>query len=872
MDGSTSYVDACKKLEEEIPSKEEGTSYVLVAPEGFGKTETIGYLRDRLQPEGIKFFRGSSYLKTELSRYHLFNEILNDAFDEFRNRNIEELMNGYIELLKGDDSGSTVIIAEGLESVSDESRDFFLYLSRLTKKYNFKLIGSFTTNFVESSRLSRRFLQLLETEEQVKTIHLEKMKVDDFRFFLGINGYNLPDRFVNDLFRVVDGNINTLKYTLQYYEDHGIINGEKEVDDVVYRFFPIPQAVEIHYERILSELTEKQAFVAELLALIEEETTYTRLGRLAGVDDTDMLKVLSKLEKSGVVSEKGLKYDISNYRIRDFILSRMSNTRKLQIYYTMSKSDLFVELPLQMQLYILLQKGEIEYIGRIIEEQGSSIISKFASLRSLIDFLTDFLEKAEKMTYSVTASLTRCEALELLGEAEGASACYEGIISEHPSEIVPKISLARLNTHRGEYSSALELIEKIGASEKVSDTEIGLLYLAKGSVLLKKREYASAYEITDKARNILKTAGDSGKEAEALNILGNVCLETFRHGEAMRFYEESLEINRSLGLLGNAAKNLNNIGILKSYEGEYSEAIGIFNELIENSYLTGDLVTRAYSTYNLAETYYITGRVDEVRSYIPSAIKLVELADRNDLKYRFFRFLSILYLNELEVRSSLEASEKALEAVNRNKDGELYKIAYAMKEFSHELVTGEKSDILPSLFLEELPEDEEFLPIFYSMAAIFFVFRGDFENANNAADICIRRAADMGERYGVLMSIVHKGLVLFYQGDEAGLEKYLESCPPPDTGVRKYDYLIRALEISCMAGRVSRDEFMGHVKSLSKDERSTINLVRLYKETIVFLSLKRKYGEIPEMKEMLEIIPNNFKYAFNSFAENTSIT
>ncbi len=869
MDGSASYLDTCKKLLDEFSEDGKGSCYLLISPEGHGKSEIVAYLQDKLKPGGVRFFRGSSYYKSELARYHVFNEILNDAFEEVRNRDSEELIKGYLDLIAKSGPSKPVIIVEGLESVSDESRDFFLYLSRLTGKHNFKLIGTFTTNFAHSGNVGRRFLELLETEELVNSIHIDRMRLDDFKFYLDVRSYNLPERFVNDLFRLVDGNINTLKYTLKYYEDHGIINGEREVDDVLYRFFPIPQALEIHYERIFSELTEKQSFVADLLALIEEETSYKRLSRLASIDVSETLRILSKLEKAGIVVEQEMKYDISNYRLRDFIQGRMSNTRKLQIFSVLSESDIFGELPLQMQLNILLQQGEVDYVDKLLQEQGSSIIYKFASLKSLISFLTEFLEKGK---HSPIVCLTKCEALGMLGESDSAISCYEDVISEFPDNIMPKLNLARIKANAGKYSTALDLIGQIGSASDLDGTGRGLVSLVKSDVLSKKRDYEEAYKIASEAREILRSEGNREKEAEALNVLGNVCLETFRHDEAMKYYEEALQINRNLGMLVNSAKNLNNIAILKSYRGNYDETVRIFKELIENSYLTGDLLTRAYSTYNIAETYYLIGKIEEAKSYTPSAVRLAELSNIKDLKYRFFRFLSVLYLNELDVRNSLEASEKALEAVSENKNGEFYKIAYAMREFFSELVTKEPSDILPSLFLEDFPVDEEYLPIFYSMGAIYFVFKGDFVNANWSADKCMERADKMGEKYGTLMARLHKALVLFYQNEGDELAEFVQSCPGPNTGSRKYDYLMKVLSLSSRAAGMSRKDFERGIEEISKDQRQAVDLVRLYKETIVLLTLKRTYGVPIETGKIVAAIPNHFKYAFNVFAENNSIS
>lgn len=871
MESTAFYLDICKNLSKQIFGDSSGSCHVLIGGEGTRKNEAISYIQEELRKEKINFYRGSNYFKAELAKYHIFNEILNDALGEMKNRSVEELMNGYNGLIESNNGKGTVLLIEGLESVSDESKDFFFYLSRMAQKKGLKLIGTFTTGKTVNDPYNSRFLRLLETEGFLNTIHVEKMRIEDLRFFLEKKGYNLPDRFVNDLFRLVNGNINTLKYTLKYYEEHGIINANKEVDDVVYRFFPIPQGLEIHYERVLSELTDEQNFVAELLALLQEETTYQKISRLAGLSDTMTLNILSKLEETGIVNEEGLKYDISNYRIRDFILGRLSNTRKLEIYSRMSESDLFPELPVQMQMNVLLQKGEIDAIGSSLIEMGSSVISKFVSLNSLIDFMTAFLEKSGDERYNYAAMLAKCEAVQQQGDKETSSSCYEDLISRYPDMIMPKVNLAKLDADWGNYDEALELIDGISADKDVKDSDVGMLYLAKGLIMMKKHKYPQAMEITERARSILSASGNKAEEAEALNTLGNICLETFKDREAMKYYEEALKINTEYKYLNHAGKNLNNIAIGKSYVGEYCESIEMFNQLIENSYLTGNLITRAFATYNLAETYYIVGRIDEVRSNIPSAVKLVELANRNNLRYRFFRFLSILHLNELDVDACYDSCEKALKAVDNDRDSQFYRIVYAMREFFSELLGNGKSDILPSLILEEMPEDEEFLPIFYSLGAIFFVLRGEMENALKVADTCIRRADSINERYGVLMSRLHKALVLFYKGDKDELAEFLAECPNGDTGVLKYDLLKKTLDLSCKTPGMSKEKFLKEIEKISEMQREAVDLVRLYKETIVIVTLKREFGVTADLSWIMEHIPNNFKQAFNTFAENISI-
>lgn len=866
---SMSYSDICNKLVNAVSGDATGSCCILVSPAGRGKSEIISYLQNHLDPDDVRFMSGSNLFRSEPSKYHVFNEILNEANGEVENRDTKELIDGFVKLFTDNSSNRVVIVIEGLESISEESRDFFLYLARLSEKYNFRLVGTYSSDASQEGDEPDRFLELAKSDKNVQAVIVERLNMDDFKFLLKSKGYNLPDRFVNDLYRLVGGNVDMLRYTLKYYENHRIINEDKEVDDVLYRFFPIPQALEIHYERIFSNLNREQAFLADLIALIDDGATSQKISKLAGIQEPEARKMLADLDKAGILSRKNRRYDISNYRLRDFIQTRISHSRKQEIYSILSESDSFVELPLSMQLNILLQRGKLSLVGKILQEQGPSILHKFWSLKSLISFLTAFLEKRP---HSVDAYLTKCEALEMMGESDSAISCYEGAISEFPENIKPRLSLARINSNSGRYDLAIDLIDQTISSSKLDTLGMGMVSLEKSYALMKKRDYAQSYKVAKESRELLKNARSKEKEAEALNILGNICLETFRHDKARRYYEESLEINRSLGMLVNAAKNLNNIAILESYQGNYDETVKIFKELIEESYLTGDLLTRAYSTYNIAEAYYLLGQISEAKSYVPSAISLAKISNRNDLQYRFFRFLSILNLNELDVNGSLETATKALEAVKDNKDGEFYKVAYAMKEFYNVLLTKEDSNILPSLFMQEFPDDEEYLPIFYSMGVIYFVFKGDFANANKTAEICIRRADQMGERYGVLMSRLHKGLALFYQNDVSNLSEFLKSCPETDTGVEKYDFLMKILKLSSVAHSTPMEEYLEGVNRLSENQRSSANLVTLYKETIVMFTLKRVYGASIDFNKIEESIPNNFKGVFNSFMENNPLS
>lgn len=869
MDRSASFLDICNRLVKEVSEYRSGSGYVLVSPVGRGKGEILAYLQEKLVPEGVKFFTGSSHLKTELARYHLYNEILNDALNEISTRDVNGLMNGFVILMEENGGGRNVIVVEGLESVSDESRDFFLYLSRLCKQYNCILIGTYSTNFEKEDEGRGPFLDLIESEPLVEPIFIDRLNKNDFSFLLKNKGYNLPERFVDDLFMLVGSNIEMLRYTLKYYENHGIIDENKEVDDVLYRFFPIPQALEIYYEKILSDLEESQAFLVDMIALIQEETTAAKISRLAGIQEHDGNITLGELEKAGVVVEKNGRYDISNYRLRDIIQNRMTHARKLEIFSVLSESDSFAELPIQMQLNILLQGGKLDLVENILHEQGSSVTYGFGSLKALVSFLTEFIEKRP---HSVDAHLARCEALELMGESDSAISCYEDAILEFPDNLMPKMKLSHLTSNSGKYNASLKLLDQIASSVILDDLGRGLLGLEKSYALFKKRDYEQAHKTALEAKNYLKSAGDREKEAEALNILGNICLETFKHDEARKYYEESLNINRSLGRLMQASRNLNNLAILDSYQGNYENTVKIFKELIEKSYLTGDLLTRAYSTYNIAESYYLQGKMEEAKSYIPSAVRLAKLSNRNDLQYRFFRFLSVLNMNELDVNASIEASDKALEAVSDDKEGEFYKVAYAMKEFYTVLKTNVDSDILPSMFLEEFPVDEEYLPIFYSMGAIYFILKGDFKNASKASEICIRRADQMGERFGVLMSRLYGGLVLFFQNEQEKLAELLSSSPEPKTGVGKYDLLINTLKVSTMAEKMSKEDYIRRINNGHDGWRKGEDLVSLYRDTIAMFTLNRVYGVTPDTKSIQRNIPNGFKHAFNTFLENNLVS
>jgi tetratricopeptide (TPR) repeat protein len=144
-------------------------------------------------------------------------------------------------------------------------------------------------------------------------------------------------------------------------------------------------------------------------------------------------------------------------------------------------------------------------------------------------------------------------------------------------------SLGVTQKRAGDFAAAIKLYEEgLGIARRIGDrsTErvcLGNLATSYGKVGRLREMQQSAEDALQIAREI----GDKVGAGNQLGILGNACVARKDPEQAIRFYQEALELFRAAGARRQEALTLDNIASTLANQGKFKEALGWFKMAAE---------------------------------------------------------------------------------------------------------------------------------------------------------------------------------------------------------------------------------------------------------------------------------------------------
>lgn len=769
-----------------------GECFILYGTEGSGRNVLLNMISDAGKAEGFEVYRARTYSQSEIIRYQAFNEIVNQIEKTFKRRTMNEIIDSFYSLFENSKGRKILIVIDGIENMNESSKNLFLFLSRMTRRANFKLVGSFETNIDRIRTSSQRFLDVIGSEDYLKIIVLQKVGIEDFNFVLKHGKYRLPESFMLELYRLVNGNIQSLTYALSYYEEEGIINSNRELEEVTYRFFPIPPTIEMYYTRFLHSLNDNELQLILILAVIGEEVTHQFLAQMLSIKDDSVEKFMLKAEKAGIVQKDGYNFNISSNKVSDFIIENVPKVRGKNLSGKISASDQFQELPILTRLRILLLMKDYVKIESILEKTWKEIVADSNSQDYLLEFLKEVKGRFDDRMNMIVDRLI-CESYYISGKYDDALSCYGGI-NLTDEDIKPRIYLSNIYSRLGRNDESLAIADNLLKEKSLTERDRSRILVSKAEMFYRTRKHDDAEQSAVEALKIATEQKDSGVMAMAYNVLGNLAIEKFHLDEALSFYNKSIKINKKLRKWDQTSRNLNNIAILKSFTGKFNDSIEILKELIENSYITGNITSRAYAMYNITEIYHMIGEKELCQTHLQQAIKLVSISKDKNLAYLFNRFLSIFYLENLDYQKSRAAIQEAISIAEFTKIPDRVALGKAMQKVIDSIFTHDRNHDTDNLLTADYEINDEFLPIFYTISSIYFLINGEIENYHMSLQKGINVSDLVGDFYGSRLVEVAKALGLYLEREYKDLERFLKSIPPPNTPVVFYNDVITSLQ------------------------------------------------------------------------------
>lgn len=769
-----------------------GECFILYGTEGSGRNVLLNMISEAGNAEGFEVYRARTYSQSEIIKYQAFNEIVNQIEKTFKRRTMNEIIDSFYNLFENSKGRKILIIVDGIESMNESSKNLFLFLSRMTRRANFKLIGSFETNIDRIRTNSQRFLDVIGADDYLKIIVLQKVGIEDFSFVLKYGKYKLPESFMLELYRLVNGNIQSLTYALSYYEEEGIINSNKELEEVTYRFFPIPPTIEMYYTRFLHSLKDNELQLTLILAVIGEEVTCRFLSRILSMKEDSVEKYMEKAEKAGIVLKDGHNFTISSNKVSDFIIDNVPKVRGDNLSSKIPETVEFQELPILTRLRILLLMKDYAKIASILENTWKDMVSDSSSQDYLLEFLKEVRGRFDDNLNMIIERLI-CESYYFSGKYDEALTCY-GNIKLKDEDIKPRIFLSNIYSRLGRNDESLAIADNLLKEKALSPSDRSRILVSKAETFYRIRKHNESELAAEEALKIATEQKDQGVMAMAYNVMGNLAIEKFQLDEALSYYNKSIRINKKLRKWDQISRNLNNMAILKSFKGEFNVSIEMLKELIENSYITGNITSRAYAMYNITEIYHMTGEKELCQNHILQAIKLVSISKDKNLSYLFNRFLSIFYLENLDYSRSRSAIQEAISIAEFTKIPDRVALGKAILKVIDSIFTQNRDHETDSLLTADYEINDEFLPVFYTISSIYFLINGEIENYQIALQKGIDVSNLVGDFYGSRMVEISKAIGFYLKREFKDLERFLKTIPPPNTPVLFYNDVITSLQ------------------------------------------------------------------------------
>ncbi len=752
-------------------------SYLIVGDRFIGKRELLDIVGRDLKRSGITVISENMTSYGEFYRYQAVNDLLNQATGTEKNRDKKEIIEDYNEFLSGLKK-KTVFIVNDIDKINNESRNMLLYICRVSSGRDISFIGTFS--FDRSEMSYNKFIEFISSENYMNVIKLERPKDEDIAYIIREMGYKLPDNFLKELNRLTNSNIENIKYALRYYQTIGVIDQKKEVNEISFRYFPVPPTTEMYFDSITSSLEKKQKTILYILSIVGGELKEDVLGSIMGAKPESIFKSCSKLIDSGLLNVSGDSFSINGEKIKKIILKNASGNDILNAYNRIVRSTYFPKMPIPQRLNTLLFLKKYDDIKKILESERENVIKSFSSL----DDLTEILEKTinDGKIQSDSAYYLLCRSYYLKGEMKNAMECYE---SHDFSNIdCERTIMDRFNIYRtlGYKEKALDLLDY--ASSKFDDERLRI------RINYEKTAFKYYYERSNIKVEEIQNVMDQAKKmhyddiyAKSLTLLGNLELSIFNYEKAMSAYKEAVSIDQKIMEYSDVSKNLNNMTLIHVYTGKYDMAISILKELIESTYTTGDLIARIYALYNLSEIYYVIGHQRYAESYIPLMLKLLDVTGDKTVAFYIHRFM-ILYKSGLfDLKKAIEyASLAEEEAPDEKKREMVHGLGEIMKYFEY----GSSESIDNIVFGDGL-FDDDYASFFYIYSAYYYLFNDEKENAMRAIELAKKAAAQMNISYNIVNTEMHNAILLLAENRIDDFAKNFISLTPPGTGLKYYD-------------------------------------------------------------------------------------
>lgn len=646
-------------IEALLLSDEYAGNVMLLGRQGWGQKELLKILAGNLRNWGSEVYEGLTESAQEIEKYEPFNQILDSITKTSKVRELNEILSLMKSHFRGD--RRVFLFFSNINLLSDPTRFLLTYFMKSSSEYGISIVCSGATDSESRNGDFENFLDVVTGESLAKVFNLSKPQPEDFRFVL--SNYRFPEDFLNDIYRLSDANFAILDYIIRYYRFRGVIMDNGDIDYRIYRFLLVPTEISQFLGGIIDSLDRTGKLSVALLSFMQITLDPETIGDLLSLSVSDAVQTCNELVKMGLVVRLYSKFGMTSKFINPYFKGAIPDEILQEALKLSSKSGSFQLLPVENRIQVLELSGDYEGISTLVKNEWRTFVRKFTNTQSILNFVQRVQEHIEDAEAKNILSLIRCNAIYNSDDLEKARKCYEICPGYDIDPAGVTLTLASIYQTLGNYSKSVDILETLSTKLPLEDAASGFLKLLIAEASFNLGDYENAENRLKEANDIAVKSSDDELKARALTLKGNILLIKGDDRGSEECYNESASINRRLGIWLQLSRNLNNLSVLYSSKGRYDEAISVLDQLIDNTYLTGDATLRASAYHSKARIFDILGRRNEVADNATKSILTSKIINNSLL---LLRNKSLLFWHNIRDLSFSTAMEEIREASRLN--------------------------------------------------------------------------------------------------------------------------------------------------------------------------------------------------------------
>jgi eukaryotic-like serine/threonine-protein kinase len=363
------------------------------------------------------------------------------------------------------------------------------------------------------------------------------------------------------------------------------------------------------------------------------------------------------------------------------------------------------------------------------------------------------------------------------GAYDKARAGFAQLLSRDPKYIDALVGAARVEIDNGKPGDAMEYLGRAqGLAVQRGNDEaratilraLGLNYRALNKPSEALRYYQESLEIE---RRLDRTPG----VADSLQMIAELQDESGESDAALKNYREALNLRRPLGDKQGIGHVLNDLGVYFAARGKYNDALTQFKEALQVQREVRNQAAEARALNNIGTIYISLGSYDEAKTYLQQATTIMERIDLPSERADMLHNLAEVSIRTGEYENALDHYLKALEIRRKIGDRrgaaiESYNLGTLFEyQGRYGAAVESKADALK--IFRELGDRGEWLPRVLATYGSALAQAGRFDQAQQALTEALPIARSMKSEDLIARIVMSQGDVLYYKGDYAGARK-----------------------------------------------------------------------------------------------------